>query len=82
MSDEPERIFSMAGNLLSLRRRTMKGKGIKQILCLKSWQQTGIIRLDQQSFSRAIATAGDCVLTEDLDTTELIASNLLYHELS
>jgi hypothetical protein len=36
MSDEPERVFSMAGNLLSLRRRKLIGKGVKQMLYLRS----------------------------------------------
>lgn len=36
MSDEPERIFSMARNLLNPRRRSLKGEGIEQILCLES----------------------------------------------
>lgn len=37
MSDEPERVFSMAGNLLTPRRRQLKGEGIEQMLCLRSW---------------------------------------------
>jgi hypothetical protein len=36
MSDEPERVFSIAGNLLSLRRRMMKGESVEQLLCLRS----------------------------------------------
>jgi hypothetical protein len=80
MSDEPERVFSMAGNLLNPRRRQLKEGGIEQILCLKSWQKAGIIRLDQPSFNRAVATSGDCVIEENLNNTELTSDNLLYHE--
>jgi hypothetical protein len=36
MSDEPERVSSIAGNLLSPRRRKMKGESVEQLLCLRS----------------------------------------------
>jgi hypothetical protein len=36
MSDEPERVFSIAGNLLAPRRRRLKGDGVEQMLCLRS----------------------------------------------
>jgi hypothetical protein len=36
-SDEPERVFSMAGNLLSPRRRQLKGESVEQMLYLRSW---------------------------------------------
>jgi hypothetical protein len=80
MSDEPERVFSMAGNLLSPRRRTMKDTGVEQMLCLRSWQSSGIVKLDQSAFKHAVATAGDCIIEEDVNNTDLTSSNLLYHE--
>lgn len=76
MSDEPERVFSMAGNVLSPRRRQLKGDGVEQILCLRSWQSSGIIRLDEGMFTSAIEAAG----ADDDDYTGLTSSNLLYHE--
>jgi hypothetical protein len=36
MSDEPERVFSMAGNVLTLRRRCLTDYAVEQILCLRS----------------------------------------------
>jgi hypothetical protein len=36
MSDEPERVFSVVGNLMTLRRRCMKGEGVEQMTYLRS----------------------------------------------
>jgi hypothetical protein len=36
ISDEPERVFSTTGNLLSQRRRHMTGEGVEQMICLRS----------------------------------------------
>ena len=36
ISDEPERVFSIASNLLSPRRRKLIGEGVEQMLCLRS----------------------------------------------
>jgi hypothetical protein len=33
MSDEPERVFSMAGNTLSPRRRRLNGDTVQEVLC-------------------------------------------------
>ena len=71
MSDEPERVFSMAGNLLSPRRRKLTGEGVEQMLCLRSWQRSGIIELDQASFTNAM-------LVDEVDN--LSSSNLLRHD--
>jgi hypothetical protein len=54
MSDELERVFSIAGNLLSPRRRKMKGESVEHLLCLRSWQKSGIITLDQRMMKQAI----------------------------
>jgi hypothetical protein len=70
ISDEPERVFSIAGNLLSPRRRCMKGEAVKQMLCLKSWQQSGIISLDQGLFADTV----------QIDDNELNTGNLLLHD--
>jgi hypothetical protein len=63
MSDEPERVFSIAGNLLS-RRRQLSGEAVEQMLCLRSWQRSGIITLNQGLFEEAtedlyVDTSGD-----------------------
>lgn len=75
MSDEPERVFSMAGNLLQPRRRQLKSDGVEQMLCLKSWQKSGIIQLDRSTFTRAVADSD-----EGLSNTPLTTNNLLYHQ--
>jgi hypothetical protein len=59
MSDEPERVFSIAGNLLSPRRRKMKGESVEQLLCLRSWQKSSIITLDQRMMKQAIEASCD-----------------------
>ena len=60
MSDGPERVFSDAGNLTSPHRRHMKGEGVEQMVCLRSWQASDLIKLDQGLFDSAvIATSID-----------------------
>ena len=36
MSDEPERVFSIAGNVLSVRRRRLTSDAVHWLLCLRS----------------------------------------------
>jgi hypothetical protein len=57
MSDEPERVFSDTGNLLSPKRRLMKGEGVEQMTCLRRWDRSGIITLSQGLFTSAVAVA-------------------------
>jgi hypothetical protein len=57
MSDEPERVFSDTGNLLSPKRRTMNGEGVEQMTCLRRWHRSGIVTLNQRLFNAAVATA-------------------------
>ena len=54
MSDEPERIFSDTGNLLSPKRRTMNGEGVEQMTCLRRWDRSGFITLSQRLFNSAV----------------------------
>jgi hypothetical protein len=54
MSDEPERVSSAIGQLIAPRRRAMKGEGVEQMTCLRSWQRSGLISLDQGLFSTAV----------------------------
>jgi hypothetical protein len=56
MSDEPERVFSDTGNLLSPKRRTMTGEGVEQMTSLRRWDRSGIITLSQRLFNSAVAT--------------------------
>ena len=72
MSDEPERVFSIAGNLLAPRRRRLKGDGVEQMLCLRSWQRSGIIKLDQALFANTVPV-------DEIDDFELSSSNLQRH---
>lgn len=67
-SDEPERVFSQGGNLLQPRRRRLKGDAVQEILCLRSWQDNGVITLDRTLFEDAVATAEQKLqLDEDED---------------
>ena len=70
MSDEPERVFSEAGNLLSPRRRTMKGESVEMLLCMRSWAKSKIITLDQGKLQQAVKETSlddDEVMTYDND---------------
>jgi hypothetical protein len=54
MSDEPERVFSITGNVLSQRRRRLTSDAVQWLLCLRSWQNSEIIALDQRLLRRAV----------------------------
>lgn len=79
-SDEPERVFSMAGNLLMPRRRQLSGEVLQQLLCLRSWQASGIIKLDQPTLTRAVVMSDGCAIDEDLSYTMNNTADLLYSE--
>jgi hypothetical protein len=70
MSDEPERVFSIAGNTLSPRRRCLKGDTMQEILCLRSWQDSGLINLDRRLFNKAVAAAEASSINDDLALDE------------
>jgi hypothetical protein len=70
MSDEPERVFSEAGNLLSPRRRMMKGESVEMLSCMRSWAKSNIITLDQGKLQQAVKETSlddDEVMTYDND---------------
>ena len=54
MSDEPERVFSIAGNTLNPRRRRLTSAAVQQLLCLRSWQQSDVITLDTRLIRQAV----------------------------
>lgn len=54
MSDEPERVFSIAGNTLNPHRRRLTSAAVQQLLCLRSWQQSGVITLDTRLIRQAV----------------------------
>jgi hypothetical protein len=54
MSDEPERVFSITGNVLAQRRRRLTSDAVQWLLCLRSWQNSEIIALDQRLLRRAV----------------------------
>jgi hypothetical protein len=57
MSDEPECVFSDTGHLLTPKRRKMNGEGVEQMTCLRRWDRSGIVTLNQRLFNTAVATA-------------------------
>jgi hypothetical protein len=71
ISDEPERMFSISGHLLSPRRRQLKGESVEMLLCLRVWLKSGIIKLDEGLLRQAIAAAN----IDDDDDDEVTASN-------
>jgi hypothetical protein len=78
MSDEPERVFSTTGNLLSQCRRHMIGEGVEQMICLRSWERSSIITLSQGLFNSAIAMSIEEEDEED-NVVELNSSNLVHY---
>jgi hypothetical protein len=54
MSDELERVFSITGNVLAQRRRRLTSDAMQWLLCLRSWQNSEIISLDQRLLGRAV----------------------------
>lgn len=65
MSDEPERVFSIAGNTLNPRRRCLTGQAMQWLLCLRSWQNSNVIQLDQRLFGQAVITADSLPIDSD-----------------
>ncbi|THX67806.1 hypothetical protein D6D08_06550 [Aureobasidium pullulans] len=43
MSDEPERVFSSCGNMVTPQRGKLTGEAIEEAQCIKSWMRHGII---------------------------------------
>jgi hypothetical protein len=83
ISDEPKRVFSEGGALLIPRRRQLSGEHVQEILCLRSWQKSGIITLDGALFEQAIRRADSAPISDQLPLlTQLIESDdeVLYHE--
>ena len=54
MSDEPERVFSIAGHVLAPSRRRLTSEAMQWLLCLRSWQNSDIITLDQRLLRAAV----------------------------
>ncbi len=47
MSDEPERVFSIAGATVTPRRRALADSSINNLMVLKAWSKAGLIKLDR-----------------------------------
>jgi hypothetical protein len=59
MADEPERLFSQAGDTVSARQRRMSDDTVASLMCLKSWQNSGVISIDESPFERAIKATNE-----------------------
>jgi hypothetical protein len=79
-SDEPERVFSNGSALLIPRRRQLSGSHVKEILCSRSWQDSGLIALDAALFEQVIKHADGAPIAEDLPNTYEIDDEVVYHE--
>ena len=82
-SDDPERVFSKGGALLIPRRRQLLGDHVQQILCLRSWQRSGIIALDRALFEQAVRRADSVPISDRLpipNNTYKSDDEVLYHE--
>jgi hypothetical protein len=83
-SDEPERIFSQGGALLIPRRRQLTGDHVQEILCLRSWQRSGIVTLDGALFEQAVRRADGISISDQLPVPSNhpeSEDDLLYHDL-
>jgi hypothetical protein len=56
MSDEPERVFSVAGHVLAPSRRCLTSEAMQWLLCLRSWQNSDVVALDQRLLRAAVIT--------------------------
>jgi hypothetical protein len=65
-SDSPERVFSQAGNLLNPRRRVMTADTVQELLCLRSWHESGIIQLDSTMFDNAVQATQIAPVADEL----------------
>ena len=84
ISDEPERVFRVASKILSPRRRTLQNDAMQQVLCLRSWQGSGIIALGQQQLQQAVAAA-EAIINEDVaysDYNDLTTHDPQYNALT
>jgi hypothetical protein len=66
MSDEPERVFSIAGNTLNPRRRMMTEDTVQELLCLRSWQRSGLVQFDHTMFEKAVQVSQDAPTADEL----------------
>jgi hypothetical protein len=62
MSDEPEHIFSVAGNVLTPSRRRLTSEAMQWLLCLRSWQNSEVITLDQRLLRAAVIQVDSLLL--------------------
>lgn len=65
-SDAPERVFSIAGNTLNPRRRVMTADTVQELLCLRSWQKSGLIDFDTTLFDEAVRATQDAAIADEL----------------
>lgn len=70
MSDEPERVFSVAGNVLAPSRRRLTSEVMQWLLCLRSWQKSEIIKLDQRLLRAVVIQVDSLPLPPLLDDDE------------
>ena len=47
MSDEPERVFSITGRVITPQRRCLEGAKVASLMCLKQWVKAGVLVLDR-----------------------------------
>jgi hypothetical protein len=83
MSDEPERVFSIAGHVLAPSRRCLTSDAMQWLLCLRSRQSSEIITLDQRLLRHAMIAADSLVADSNGDDEVPILEvedELLYHE--
>jgi hypothetical protein len=43
MSDEPERVFSSCGNMVTTQREDLSAEAIEEAQCIKNWMRNGVI---------------------------------------
>jgi hypothetical protein len=66
-SDEPERVFSKGGTLLQPRRRQLTGEHVQEILCMESWQASGIVILSGSLFEQAVKATDGAPINDTLN---------------
>jgi hypothetical protein len=77
MSDEPERVFSSAGLMVTPSRGRLSAKAIGQTQCVKSWIKTGVIANLEGTFERVNSVPQEV----EYKTTTIHYQESLYTEL-
>jgi hypothetical protein len=68
-------VFSIAGNIINPRRRVMTADKVQELLCLRSWQKSGLIDFNNAMFTEVVQAAQDAPIADELMQDDNIDSS-------